>query len=452
LTHEGDSLRTCCLALVLSSSSQTWTPLAAAQTAVAPTIPAQTAAAQTTAAQTAAEPTVSAPIDAEPTAATPTVAEPEYREPLVDVHAFVSQGFIKSTANEFLAKSQRGSFEFSEVGVNLTRALGQNLRVGMQLFTRDIGRIGNYGARFDWFGLDYHFFDWLGVRAGRTKLPYGLYNETSDVDAARVPVLLPQSVYSTTNRDFLLAQTGVELYGYVPIGDLGAFDYRLYGGTLYLDLGDTSTNRTSITDIPYLIGGRLMWMTPLSGLQLGGTVQALRLDGTYTPTGADDPTLARLAARGLIRAGYAGPILFEVPALLWLASVEYTLGEMTLASEYGRTWSDTDVIEPERTSTAANTSESFYVMASYRVAEWLQPGLYYSVLFSNIKDRRGRDAYQHDVALTLRFDLTQFWILKAETHYMHGTAALDVALNEGTPRTELEKDWGVLLLKTTAYF
>jgi hypothetical protein len=166
LTLEGNPLRTCCLALLIASSSQVWTLPAVAQTAVAQTAVAQTA------------------------------VPPEYREPLVDVHAFVSQGFIKSTDNEYLAKSRRGSFEFSEVGVNLTRALGDKLRVGMQLFTRDVGPIGNYGARFDWFGLDYHFFDWLGVRAGRTKLPYGLYNETSDVDAARVPVLLPQSVYS----------------------------------------------------------------------------------------------------------------------------------------------------------------------------------------------------------------------------------------------------------------
>ena len=53
--------------------------------------------------------------------------------------------------------------------------------------------------------------------------------------------------------------------------------------------------------------------------------------------------------------------------------------------------------------------------------------------------------------MLLRFDLTQNWLLKAETHYMHGTAGLDVTLN-GAPRAELQKDWAVLLLKTTAYF
>jgi hypothetical protein len=386
------------------------------------------------------------------TAAAQSAAAPDYREPLVDVHAFVSQGFIKSLDNDYLAKSKKGSFEFSEAGVNLTRALGDKLRVGVQLFTRDLGSIGKYQARFEWYGLDSHFFDWLGVRAGRTKLPYGLYNETSDIDAARVPILLPQSVYSINNRDFLLAQTGVEAYGYVELGGAGALDYRIYGGTLYLDLSDTSSNRLAIYDVPYLIGGRLLWLPPLPGLSLGGTVQALRLDGVYTPTGGEDPVLARLAQRGLIPAGHVGPVSFELPVLLWLASLEYAVGDLALAAEYGRGWSDTDVTKPVPTSAAAVTSESAYAMGSYRLSAWFVPGLYYSLSFPNVNDRQGRDAYQHDVALTLRFDLTQFWILKAETHYMHGTAGLDAALNGAASRAELDDDWMVLLLKTTAYF
>jgi hypothetical protein len=379
------------------------------------------------------------------------VAEPEYQQPVVDVHAFVSQGFIKSTENQYLAKSERGSFEFTEVGVNLTRALGDNLRVGVQFFTRDLGPIGNYRARFDWFNLDYHFFDWLGIRAGRTKLPYGLYNETSDIDAARVPVLLPQSVYPTANRDALLAQTGIELYGYIPLGAVGAFDYRLYGGTLYLDLGDSSTARLANLEVPYLIGGRGMWLTPLPGLQLGGTLQALRFDGVYTPSGPDDQALADLVERRLVPADYTGPISFRLPALLWLASIEYSVGDLSLASEYGRTRLDMNITVPGRASPPAMTSESFYVMGSYRATPWLAPGVYYSVQFPDVNDRHGRAAYQHDVALTLRFDLTQNWLLKGETHYMHGTAGLDPTLN-GAARSTLEKDWAVLLLKTTAYF
>jgi hypothetical protein len=370
----------------------------------------------------------------------------------LDVHGFVSQGFIKTTENEYLAKSKRGSFEFSEVGVNVTKSFGDALRVGLQLFTRDLGAIGNYRARFDWFYIDYNFFDWLGVRAGRTKLPFGLYNETSDIDSARVPILLPQSIYPTASRDLLLAQTGVEVYGYIPLGGAGAFDYRLYGGTLYIDAGDSSTARITRYDVPYVLGGKVSWFTPLTGLQLGGTVQALRLDGDYVPSGPDDPTLVGLEAGGFVPAGTTDAISFKIPALLWVASLEYIAGDLTIASEYSRGWADMDIATSVRTSIAAVTSESMYVMGSYRVNPWFDPGVYYSLFFPNIDHRRGRAAYQHDVALTLRFDLTANWLLKAEVHYMHGTAGLDAALNQVALRDQLEADWGVLLLKTTAYF
>src|SRR5688572_13264616 len=126
--------------------------------------------------------------------------------PLVEIHGFVSQGFIVTTDNDYLAESERGSFEMAEVGINFTRALTDRLRAGVQLFARDLGDIGDYDATVDWFYLDYRWHDRLGLRAGRVKLPFGLYNDTSDIDAARVPILLPQSVYPTQNRNFLLAQ------------------------------------------------------------------------------------------------------------------------------------------------------------------------------------------------------------------------------------------------------
>src|SRR5262249_33602750 len=143
--------------------------------------------------------------------------------------------------------------------------------------------IGNYSAKLDWFDLDYHYRDFLGFRAGRTKIPFGLYNETSDVDAARVPILLPESVYPVTNRDYLLAQTGVELYGLVRLGGAGAIEYRTYGGTIYLDPSLGATSRTTYTNlsVPYILGGRLMWQAPVDGLQLGASAQTLRIDFDY---------------------------------------------------------------------------------------------------------------------------------------------------------------------------
>ena len=56
---------------------------------------------------------------------------------------------------------------------------------------------------------------------------------------------------------------------------------------------------------------------------------------------------------------------------------------------------------------------------------------------------------QHDVSGTLRFDINEFWIVKLEAHYMRGTASL-----AGSPqmRAALPENWGLFVLKTTAYF
>jgi hypothetical protein len=370
----------------------------------------------------------------------------EEDESSLQTHGFVSQGFIKTTDNNYLAQSERGSFEFTEVGINFTKVLGDKLRVGMQLFAHDLGPLGNLTPTFDWFYLDYRFEDWFGIRAGRTKLPFGLYNENNDIDAARVPILLPQSVYPVANREFLLAQTGLELYGNVPLGMAGDAEYRIYGGTIFLDTSN-STTELSKFDVPYLVGGRLMWLPPLTGLQLGGSVQALRLDFDFVPSAEQ---LTQYEEQDILPPDFSGTVSTRIPATLWVASAEYQSGDLLLATEFGQTYYDieSNLLLPR---TRAKT-QGFHAMASYRMASWFTPGVYYSALFPDDGNREGHSAYQHDVAVTTRYDLTPNWLLKLESHYMHGTAALSPAINGGASRATLDADWVLLLAKTTAYF
>ena len=380
----------------------------------------------------------------------------------VEIHGFVSQGFIASTANNYLANSRRGSFEFSEVGINFSKQLTERMRLGVQLFTHDLGPLGNYRTRFDWFYLDYRFWDWLGVRAGRTKVPFGLYNESSDIDAARVPVLLPQSVYPVSNRDFLLAQTGAEVYGNVSLGVGGSLEYRLYGGTVFYDTADANSTASNV-QVPYILGGRLMWQAPIEGLQLGGSLQKLRIDADAVIPAEE---VAQLKMAGALPDDFTSPLKVRIPALLGVASIEYVARDLSLASEYSRWQVGLKSPVPQFT-TPDMVSERWYVMGSYRVNSWFTPGAYYTLLYTDVHDRAGhqppygsapnapplgRAAYQHDVALTLRYDLNQHWILKAEGHFMHGTAGLTSALNGNAPLSSLTKDWAVLVLKTTAYF
>jgi hypothetical protein len=354
----------------------------------------------------------------------------------LEVHAFASQGFIYSLKNNYIAdNSTHGSFQFSEIGINFTKPLTDRLRAGLQLFAQDLGPTGNYDVKADWFYLDYRFADWLGVRAGRVKIPFGLYNEVNDIDSARLPILLPQSVYPIDERTYLLAQTGGEIYGYANLGDAGALDYRVYGGTIVVDPPAPTSAYTLTLNVPYLVGGRLLWETPLQGLRAGGSFQALRLDGNYSLLPANTPVSA------------------EVPVILALGSIEYAAHDLVLSAEYSRWYASLTSSNPALIpSSALVINERGYAMASYRLAPWLQVGVYDSLYFPDAHHPAGRQNLQNDLATTLRFDVNTHWLIKLETHYMSGTAALSPTLNNGAALGSLDKSWEVLLLKTTAYF
>jgi hypothetical protein len=368
----------------------------------------------------------------------------------IEIHGFASQGFILSTKNNYLAQSKRGSPEFTEVGLNFTKSITDDVRVGMQLFARDLGPQGNYQPQFDWFYLDYHFRDWLGFRAGRTKIPFGLYNEQQDVDMARVPILLPKSVYDVQNRSFLLAQTGAELYGNVQLAAAGELEYRIYGGTIHVDLNQAPNSFVSITkfEVPYVFGGRVMWLTPVTGLQAGFSAQVLRLDTDYLFSPAFVALLPTAPP------GFDGKVPTKLSLKLWLASIEYSAYDWLFAAEYGRWTGDIDSGAPGVYPSSHTVNERYYVLAAYHVLSWLTPGVYYAGLYVDVNRRAGKENFQHDVAVTLRFDLTAHWLVKLEGHLMHGTYGLNESrdLNDGKELRDLTTNWTVLLLKTTGYF
>jgi len=278
----------------------------------------------------------------------------------LQIHGFISQGFLLTSANDYLAHSSEGSFEFTEIGLNFTLPATDRLTLGLQIFSHDLGPIGDYRATLDWYSLDYHWRDWLGIRAGRVKLPFGLYNDSSDIDAARTSVLLPQSIYPAQNRDFLLAQTGGEVYGYRDLGAAGGLDYRLYGGTIFLDVKQQPGSPFTVVDlnVPFVAGGRMLWVPPIEGLRLGGSLQFLRLETHLLP------------------ASSSSSVAVNVPVMLWVASVEYTVRDLLFAAEYSRWRVRAQSSNPAMFPESLTFSERGYALTSYRVNSWLQAGAY----------------------------------------------------------------------------
>lgn len=370
----------------------------------------------------------------------------------VEIHGFVSQGFILTSENEYLAKSKDGSVEFSEAAVNLTHSPMENLRLGFQLFAHELGPTGNYQPQFDWYYMDYRFADWLGLRVGRTKMPFGLYNEVNDIDVARVPILLPQSIYQVDHREYIYAQTGGELYGDVHLGAAGSLEYRAYGGTLSLEgappppPGVLETNGS----VAYLYGGRLLYMLPVDGLLAGVSGQSLRLDSDI----AFDPALqAGLEGLGLLTPGVTYPTPIKWRVRRWIASLQYAAHDLDVSAEYSR-WYGAFINSPGPLLLPPHiVNERYFIMASYRIAPWFTPGAHYSAYFANVENRDALGQYQRDWAVTTRFDLNAHWILKLEGHLMRGTGRLDNrALNDGRPTDTLPQNWAAFLIKTTAYF
>jgi len=354
----------------------------------------------------------------------------------LQVHGFISQGFLLTSANDYLARSSKGSFEFTELGLNFTLPATDRLTLGLQIFSHALGPVGDYRATLDWYSLDYHWRDWLGIRAGRVKVPFGLYNDSSDIDSARTAILLPQSIYPAANRDFLLAQTGGELYGFKDLGVAGGLDYRLYGGTIFLDVKQQAGSPFSVVDlnVPFVAGGRMLWMPPVEGLRLGGSLQFLRLETHLLP------------------ASSSSSVAVNIPAMLWVASVEYTVRDLLFAAEYSRWRVRAESSNPAMFPETLTFSERAYALTSYRLSSWLQAGAYYSLLFPNVSQRGGPQGRQLDAALTLRFDVNAYWLIKLEGHYMHGTAGLSSSLNGNRPLSTLAPDWALFTVKTTAFF
>jgi hypothetical protein len=127
----------------------------------------------------------------------------------------------------------------------------------------------------DWLFVDWDISDYLHVRAGKIRLPFGLFSEYLDVGTQRAFFTLPTSVYDS--QDMTAEEyKGIGLLGRAHIGETGfAVDYDFYGGGASLAgtapeplalFGFSQDDNSLLSDS---LGGRLRLETPLEGLTLG---------------------------------------------------------------------------------------------------------------------------------------------------------------------------------------
>jgi hypothetical protein len=393
-------------------------------------------------------------IIAEPSAASPATV-PGSGLGAIQIHGFVSEGGFVSTDNDYIGKSSRGSLELFEAGINFSTEVADRLRAGVQLFTRDFGEFDD-GLHVDWAFLDYQWRPWLGLRAGIIKMPFGLYNEYTDIDAGRLPILMPQGVYPFRNRDVLLAHRGFALYGNHELGAGGAVEYQAWLGTLSIpENALTVSGGTTLDEIDakYVTGAQLYWQPPVDGLRIGGTFLRASIDFRLTLPPA---VVQQLIDAGLVPPDYDGTLVVSQRPDTWIVgSVEYIRGDWLFAAEYTRAFKHQQSTLPALSPTIDEDAERFYGMVTRRLSSWLEIGTYYSVHHLDANDRRGRDpkwperhyAWQRDLAATVRFDVNDHWLWKLEAHFIDGTGDLAPLTNP-----ERARYWGLFLFRTTVTF
>ncbi len=348
----------------------------------------------------------------------------------IQVHGFASQGFVYTSANNWLTMpTSQGSAAFTYFGLNLSTQVTDHLRIGAQAYDHNIGNLGEWHPSLDWAYADYRFKSWLGIRGGKVKTVIGLYNDVQDYEFLGTFALLPQSVYPLDMHDANMAHTGGDLYGELPLGrHSGSLSYTAYGGERWDSLygGYPYALRKTVAPV-YLTsnggpqyGADLRWQTPLTGLLTGASRMNQHDDGKGTFVPFWNP------AAGVIP-------YWEHTRHYWLNQFygQYSKGRLRLDSADRRTY--IDVLDFNGTSSGQIDVRGWYVSASYRAAKRLEVGSYYShysmttryqgilgQVFPSRIDTSLPENHIYDKVVSARIDLNRLWNLKLEGHFMNG--------------------------------
>ncbi len=376
----------------------------------------------------------------------------------IDIHGIISQGWLRSSDNNWLTNTDEGSFDYRQVVLNFSTTLSDDLRVGMQFAYLGLTGIDNIVV--DWATADYIVNDWLNLRLGRYKIPVGQYNESRDLESMRNSIFLPQAVYPEFYRDTSFSMDGFMVHGLSDLHKLGNLNYALWiGDKDFPDNGSIAklnedSGLIDVTDIgiDYGWGAAIDWETPWPVLRIRASLNMLRqlwARGTVTTAG--------MFAFGTLPGASTETTAssFEITTY----GFELSWDRLTFASEYQtqRSRFYVDVADIQRMVVPVRT-EGYYGWLDYQISEKYAAGASYSIYYADKYDRdgsnyeaRGLDDYLgwfKDLSIYWRININSQFALKIEHHWIDGAAAMTASENpDGFTR-----HWRMLILNATISF
>ncbi|OYW38880.1 MAG: hypothetical protein B7Z35_06020 [Hydrogenophilales bacterium 12-61-10] len=358
------------------------------------------------------------------------------------IQGFAAQTLISSTNNNFLGESRDVvSTDFTEIGLQGFWLPLDALQLSGQILYRQAGESDQEGLRLDYAQADWRFYQddstQLGVRLGKVKIPYGLYNETRDVPFTRPSILLPQAIYLDNSRSVLIAAPGAIFHGSTD-NAYGNFDATM--GWARPDFDSEAVEVVFLgANRPGNLKGTSAFSTSLRWDAPTDTTFML----TYIDAKADyEPASADYLAAGSIRVRNV------------LASIQQRFDTVTLTAEYN---------EPRNSRAGfgaafpdgVRDSLTYYLQAEWRFHPEWELVVRNEINYRDQDDRSGKKLqaatglpahllYTDDWVIGLRWDVTPSLMLRAEYHHVNGTSWLPGLDNTDIFATEQRWNMGLL--------
>ena len=357
------------------------------------------------------------------------VEMPDWIPESVQIHGFLSQGFVHTSDNNFFGKSDDSiSTDFRELGVNGSWSIWPELQVAMQIVWRDAGKTDTSGARIDYGLASYNIYSsetsLLTIRGGRVPTPFGFYNDTRDVASTRPTIILPQSIYFDVNRNLALSADGGYLYG-EHRSDYG--DFSLHFGLVNPRMDDPDFKNVIVGASPGRMEGSTSWISRLGYEWQGGLV---RLAVTYADFNGD-----YIPSAG----AFLLPGSFKFQPLI--LSAQYNAENWSITGEYALRKS---ILKDFGFPKVDFTGQSFYIQGTYRFTDAIEGIVRYDDLIWNLDDKKGFEfadltgapnysRFAQDWTVGLRYEMFTSLMLSAEYHRINGTGWLSSLENpDGT--------------------
>ena len=367
----------------------------------------------------------------------------------LQVHGFLSQALVITDDNNFFGPSSQdeGSFEFTEVGLNVSLRPHQDVLLAAQMLSRRAGGDGSDARpKLDYGLIDYQMISdqqrTFGIQLGRIKNPFGFYNQTRDVAFTRPSILLPQSIYFDRTRSLALTGDGLTLY----------VEERLNNG---------------------VVRGQLGVGEPQAGDDLNQTLQLNRILGSFDPqqsaiaqvryehdAGRFVAALSHANAKSQIDSHYPNVSDGDFYFRPWIFSLQYNQELWSVTAEYALRRSGLKNFNQPALN-FDTTGESWYVQYNRRFYDDWQWLIRYDSLTSNRSDPNGENyeasglgpahsQFADDLTFGLQWTPHPQVMLAGEYHHVDGTGWLP---NQDNPDVETtSRRWNMWLFQLSLRF